>query len=159
MGQEEYLKGYSIGVGGIVVYRNKVLLVRRAIGRHLGDWAIPGGFVERGETVDVAVQREVFEEAGVKADFEGVIGIRHRVSEHENSVYIMSLLHTTDDQTHPDGVEVDDARFFALSEVEVLSGLQALSRLVVTKVLQGKANVLTFHSHPRYSPEEYMIYV
>ena len=56
----KYRSGYSVSVGGIVVCGNKVLLVRRASDPRAGDWALPGGFVEHNETVQTAVQREVF---------------------------------------------------------------------------------------------------
>lgn len=156
--ESEYRKGYSIGVGGVVLCGNKALLVRRALGGHVGAWAIPGGFIEKGETIDVAVQREVFEEAGVKAQMEGLIAVRSRVTDVENSAYFIFLLRTTDERAQADGFEVDEARFFTLAEVQALPRLQALSRLVVTQALQGEATVLTFHTHPEISPEEYVIY-
>lgn len=156
--ESKYRKGYSIGVGGVVLCGNKVLLVRRALGEHVGAWAIPGGFIERDETIDVAVQREVFEEAGAKADIEGLIAVRSRVTNAENSAYFIFLLRTTDEKAQADGFEVDEAHFFTLTEVQALPRLQALSRLVVTQALQGEATVLTFHTHPEIPPEEYVIY-
>lgn len=51
-----YRSGYSIGVGGVVLCGNKVLLVRSVQGEAKDEWAIPGGFVEHQETIDVAVQ-------------------------------------------------------------------------------------------------------
>jgi 8-oxo-dGTP diphosphatase len=156
--ESKYRKGYSVGVGGVVLCGNKALLVRRALGGRVGAWAIPGGFVERGETIDVAVQREVLEETGVKAEIEGLIAVRSRVTDGENSAYFVFLLRATDDKAQADGFEVDEARFFTLAEVEALPGLQALSRLVVTQALQDEVTVLTFHTHPQIPPEEYVIY-
>jgi 8-oxo-dGTP diphosphatase len=156
--ESKYCRGYSIGVGGVVLCGHKALLVRRALGGHVGAWAIPGGFIERDETIDVAVQREVFEEAGVKAGIEGLIAVRSRVTDTENSAYFIFLLRTTEDKAQADGFEVDEARFFTLAEVQALPQLQALSRLVVTQALQCEATVLTFHTHPQIPPEEYVIY-
>jgi 8-oxo-dGTP diphosphatase len=156
--ESKYRKGYSIGVGGVVLCGNKALLVRRALGGHVGAWAIPGGFIERDETIDVAVQREVLEETGVKAEVEGLIAVRSRVTDTENSAYFIFLLRTTDEKAQADGFEVDKARFFTLAEVQALPRLQALSRLVVIQVLQGEATVLMFHTHPEIPREEYVIY-
>jgi len=156
--ESKYRRGYSIGVGGVVLCGDKALLVRRALGGYVGAWAIPGGFIERDETIDVAVRREVFEEAGVKAEIEGLIAVRSRTTDDENSAYFIFLLRTADEEARADGFEVDQARFFTLTEVQALPRLQALSRLAVTQALRGEATVLTFHAHPEIPPEEYVIY-
>lgn len=44
-----------------------VLLVRRAKAPSLGQWALPGGGQELGETAEAAARRELFEEAGLEA--------------------------------------------------------------------------------------------
>jgi len=71
---ERYNTGYNVGVGGAVVQDGKLLLVRRASRRGRGNWQIPGGFIEPDETIEVAVGREVAEEAGVQAEVVGVLG-------------------------------------------------------------------------------------
>ena len=55
------------------------MLVHVALGSDKDQWAIQGGLVERGETVDVAAQPEVFEVAGIQADVRGLIAARNRV--------------------------------------------------------------------------------
>lgn len=45
----------------------KVLLIRRAEGDHVGDWCFPGGGVEEGETAEEAALRETNEEIGPAA--------------------------------------------------------------------------------------------
>ena len=87
-------KSYSIGVGGVVLCNDKVLLVRRKKGSRAGEWAIPGGFVEYGETIDVAVKREVLEETGIEAKVQGLVAVRNRVikSGLENSAYFIFQL-------------------------------------------------------------------
>ena len=71
---------------------NKVLLVRRASDPRAGDWALPGGFVEHNETVQTAVQREVFEEAGVEAEVEGLVAVLNRAFDDVNDTYLICLL-------------------------------------------------------------------
>ena len=62
----------------VVVYaivrdgRDRVLLVRRTDD---GNWELPGGRIEVGETTSEAVRREVFEESGITIALTGVSGI------------------------------------------------------------------------------------
>ena len=159
--ESQYRRGYSVGVGGVVLCDGKVLLVQRALGERRGDWAIPGGFVERGETADVAVRLEVLEEAGVVAEVVGFMAARSRVIGFgvENSAYLVFLLRATHLQAQPDGFEVTAARFFTLDEVQALSPLQGLSHIVVTRALQGRAHVLKLQPHPEFPPHDYILYV
>ena len=52
-------------VGAVVFKDNAVLLVQRAKAPAQGMWAIPGGSVRLGETLQAAAEREVLEETGV----------------------------------------------------------------------------------------------
>ena len=154
-----YRTGYSIGVGAVVVCGERVLLVHVALGSDKDQWAIPGGFVERGETVDVAAQREVFEEAGVQAEVRGLIAARSRVMAEENSAYFIFLLAAPYAETVPDGVEIDEARYFTLDEAQALPDLNPLSRLIITHALQGKTHVLTSQLHPTIPAGEYVLFI
>ncbi len=59
------------------IYRHEegIVLVRRAIEPGYGLWAVPGGFVDRGEEVPKAAQREAFEETGVEIELDDLLGV------------------------------------------------------------------------------------
>jgi 8-oxo-dGTP diphosphatase len=65
MGKREFPEWPLVGVGGVVVDSGRALLVRRATEPALGEWTIPGGLLEVGETLSAAVQRELREETGL----------------------------------------------------------------------------------------------
>jgi len=64
-GSREYPQAPVAGVGAVVIERERVLLVRRGQEPLLGEWALPGGKVELGETLEEAIVREVREETGL----------------------------------------------------------------------------------------------
>lgn len=50
-----------------------IVLLRRSIEPRLGKWVFPGGFVDRGESVDAAAVRETFEECRVRVSLTGIL--------------------------------------------------------------------------------------
>ena len=63
----------------------------------------PVGFIERDETMEVAVVREVEEEAGVVARVKGLMGMRSRTDEY-NSTYVIFLLEYVSGEPRPTGL-------------------------------------------------------
>ncbi|MFO8032039.1 MAG: NUDIX hydrolase [Desulfohalobiaceae bacterium] len=55
-----------LGIGALVLHQGQVLLVRRGTQPALGEWSIPGGMVELGESLQQAAEREILEETGVR---------------------------------------------------------------------------------------------
>lgn len=64
-----------IGLGGIIFKGDDVLMIRRAKPPRQGQWAIPGGRQERGETVHAGTIREVMEETGVDCQIGGLVDV------------------------------------------------------------------------------------
>ena len=65
--------------GAVIVDSDRVLLVKRGHEPLKGAWSIPGGVVELGETLCDALQREVFEETGLRVDVGPVVDVIDRV--------------------------------------------------------------------------------
>ena len=106
-------------VGTICFRGSEVLLIRRANPPRAGEWSLPGGRIEAGESERAAALRELTEETGVNAtlgekiavidaDFEGLCYRLHD--------YVAEWVSGT-----PEGADdALDARFFDLSEIAAL---------------------------------------
>lgn len=62
----EYPERPVMGVGGVIVDRGRTVLIRRGTEPLRGEWSIPGGTIEIGETLEDAVRRELREETGLE---------------------------------------------------------------------------------------------
>ena len=65
MNNSEYPDAPRVAVGAVVIHDNRILLVRRGKAPARDEWAIPGGSVELGETLQAAAEREIFEETRI----------------------------------------------------------------------------------------------
>ena len=65
----------SLTVDAIILIDGKLLLIRRGKEPFKGQYALPGGFVEYGERVEEAVEREVLEETGLNAEVSDFLGV------------------------------------------------------------------------------------
>lgn len=61
----EYPERPVVGIGGIVIDQCRTVLIRRGTEPLLGEWSIPGGTLELGETLQQGVARELLEETGL----------------------------------------------------------------------------------------------
>jgi ADP-ribose pyrophosphatase YjhB (NUDIX family) len=68
-----------VGVGGVVVHRNRVLLIRRGGEPLKGEWSIPGGLLEVGEELSQAACRELKEETGLAVEPLEIVEVFDRI--------------------------------------------------------------------------------
>lgn len=66
--QREYPSAPLVAVGAIIVDAGRVLLVRRGAQPLKGEWSLPGGALEVGETLSAGLIREVREETGLAVE-------------------------------------------------------------------------------------------
>jgi 8-oxo-dGTP diphosphatase len=119
----------QLAVSAAIFRDDKILLVRRARSPAKGFYSLPGGRVEFGETLHMALHREVGEETALKIEIAGLAGWREVLPETAGSGHylIMSFAARWVAGEPLLNDELDDFRWLApdgLGDLEVTAGLQ-----------------------------------
>jgi ADP-ribose pyrophosphatase YjhB (NUDIX family) len=79
-----------VGVGGVVIRDGRALLIRRGSEPLRGEWSIPGGMLEVGETLVEGVARELLEETGLQVKVLDLIEVFERIFTSEEAPPVTS---------------------------------------------------------------------
>ncbi|HWH09373.1 MAG TPA: NUDIX hydrolase, partial [Candidatus Thermoplasmatota archaeon] len=101
----------------------EVLLIRRGREPFKGRWALPGGFVDVGETVEEAVRRELVEETGLRGDIVDLLGVYSdpRRDPRGHTVSVTFVLKVGGIVPVDDLDDADEARWFGLDKLPDLA--------------------------------------
>lgn len=131
-----------ICAGMVVIHEDRVLLVRQAAGTSLaGQWSIPWGLVDAGETADITAVRETLEEAGVTVEIQGLIGVQNL--EWQSAVAHVYMGRHVDGSPTPDGVETDIAGYYTHNELQELDGpIEPWTDWLIRRVFDGNYKII-----------------
>ena len=121
----EYPDRPLVGVGAIIVDAGRVALIKRGKPPLLGEWSIPGGMLELGETVREGAEREALEETRLVVRATELLGVFDRVVLDDAKRYqyhyvlIDFLCERISGDLHPAG-DAADTRWFTLEEANKL---------------------------------------
>ncbi|WP_203363143.1 NUDIX hydrolase [Bacillus sp. REN10] len=111
-----------LGAAGLVMDSSgRWLVVKKSYGGLKGQWSLPAGFVDQGETADEAAVREVKEETGIDCEVCGVVGIRSGVIKEEISDNLIIFLLTLKEDGQPiiiEEKELIDAAWLSTEELK-----------------------------------------
>jgi ADP-ribose pyrophosphatase YjhB (NUDIX family) len=83
----EFPDGPVVGVGAVVLHQDgRVLLIKRAHEPRKGEWSLPGGRVELGESLVDATRREIREETGLDIEVGPLIEVFDRIHRRDGRV-------------------------------------------------------------------------
>ena len=119
-------------MGAVAVADGRLLLIRRGHGPAAGEWSIPGGRVEGGETLAEAVVRELAEETGLEAVCDDLVGWVERIGADHHFVILDFLVTVLDDpeKLPVAGGDAAEAAWVALGEVSHLRLTEGLAEFL-----------------------------
>lgn len=128
-----------VGVGAVILDRHeqRVLVVRRGTEPLLGEWTLPGGMLELGETLHDGVKREVLEETGLTVEPDGIAGVFDRIVRddaglpeyHYVLVDYVCRVSNGSGEARP-GSDVDELRWVAEGELDSLPVVAFTAELI-----------------------------
>jgi len=102
----------------IVHREGRVLMIRRATDVGYGLWGLPGGYVDRGEVVEKAAAREVWEETGLEVETKELLGL---FSDEGNPVIVAAYAARETGGTLEAGPEALEVGFFDVDHLPELA--------------------------------------
>jgi len=144
--QREYPQQPLVGVGAVIVDSGRVLLIKRGKAPLLGEWSIPGGLLEIGETLRQAAEREAREETGLQVRATALLGVFERIvpGDEKRTLYHYVLIDFLCEKTAGEvcaGCDAADARWFTPHELHDLP-LPTDTRDVLSAALTKAASIL-----------------
>ncbi|MCK5667434.1 MAG: NUDIX hydrolase, partial [Thiotrichaceae bacterium] len=141
--KNEMLPIPTIGVGGIVFNtQDEVLMIKRNKAPASGQWSIPGGQLEPGESLECACRREVSEETGIEVEVKSLVAVVERRIENFHYViidFLVEIVPDTNIQPVPQ-TDVSAARWLPLSELIKYDVVQGLPLIIDRAFAKHKKN-------------------
>jgi 8-oxo-dGTP diphosphatase len=142
--KREYPDSPLVGVGAVIVQNQRVLLIRRGQAPLLGEWSLPGGVLECGETLREAVVREAREETGLVVETGEMLGVYERVIRGDEGrvryhyVLIDFLCHSAGGELEA-ASDAADVRWFTADELPALNLAYDASDVVLKGLARSAA--------------------
>ena len=146
--KREYPEHPVVGVGAAIFEKGAILIVRRNQEPARGQWSLPGGMVELGETLLKALRRELWEEVAVSVEIGGLIGAFDRIFlDPDNRVQYHYVLigywgRIASGQPRP-GSDISEVKLVPIKEIEAFEIDKELKATILKAVEMRKQSPIS----------------
>lgn len=130
-------KNYIVGVGAIVQNKGRLLVIKD---KFLAGYKLPGGYIDKNESIKSAVVREVYEETGITIEFESIMNLGHFRNGQfgESNLYIVCTAKALSENiTINDSSEIQEARWIDIEEFLKLDDVNQYNKSVVEAAISN----------------------
>lgn len=120
----------EVCVGALALDADRLLVVRRGHGPGAGDWSVPGGRVERGETLAEAVVRELAEETGLEGVCDELVGWVERIGADHHYIILDFRVTVLSSNEPAAGDDATEAAWVPLEQVARLKLVDGLAEFL-----------------------------
>ncbi|MGN1422712.1 MAG: NUDIX domain-containing protein [Oscillospiraceae bacterium] len=139
-------------VAGVVLREGRVLLARHTYGAGKGRLIIPGGYIQRGESPEQAVVREIAEETGITVKPVSVIGIRFNM----HDWYVVFRAEYLGGTERSDGDENSEVLWLEAEKALSREDVPDLSKKLIAAALSGnEMPLLPYETSEKYAPTSF----
>ena len=145
-------------IGGLVVDEGmRVLVVKEKHFYVRQMWKFPGGYVEQGEELSTAAEREVLEETGIRSQFQCVLLMRHlhRFAFECSDMYFVCCLRPLTKAITNCNQEIDQCQWIPIEQIT--HQMSPFNLFVIDKFLQWRNNSFSIDTDTLDSPLPIMI--
>lgn len=131
-------KNYIVGVGAIVFNEGRLLVIKD---RFSTEYKLPGGHIDKNESIKNAIKREVHEETGINIEFESIMNIGHFLNGQfeESNLYIVCTAKPLSKKiTINDLSEITEAKWMNPEEFIKLDNTNNYNKSVVEVAIKNK---------------------
>lgn len=114
------LNHIAVAVDAIIIKEDKILLVKRGNNPFKNHWALPGGFVNIGESIEEAVLREIGEETSLTASITKLIGVYSKPDRDPRGQVISIVFSLKANGTPKAEDDASETRYFSKEEMQGL---------------------------------------
>jgi 8-oxo-dGTP diphosphatase len=146
LAQDSYIpttKNFIVGVGALVLNDGRLLVIKD---RFSAGYKLPGGHIDKNESIKSALKREVYEETGIHVEFESIVNIGHFRNGQfgESNLYIVCTAKALSDNIFVNDLsEIAEAKWISPDDFLNLEDTNNYNKSVVRAVLNNKELKLT----------------